>query len=346
MRRKPGTLNPPPPPAPVVPPLRKAIYVSNFNLICGYFSEEDALLAWCQTNGINTLFLYDMSSVWATTYAPFVAFYDKAKTYGITKIFAQRGSEARHIGSGFSSTKSYNLANPTRRVHFGFENEFWNYEPAMVGTSLHFANKAAFPAIGEENTTYIDDSDATLSKYWLWQTSQYVKLINQSTLMDAPDANGNIIYRNWIKAQTKIYLYAKSVGLESDFYIGHLRDYVEGTTAATIAAQTTAVVDTIEISWYVSTAEFLSSDNGLNYLRDRLNQLGTAGIAAGKKVNLVIIYAGNSPYMDAWFATVGNTLLKALNISISIINTNPLGQLTAKAGFFVAGFQGYAISRT
>lgn len=340
MRKRTGTSTTPPPA--VVVPLKKQIYVSDFDTICGNNTEENSLLTWCQTNNIDTLYLYDLTTVWASSYGAFIAFYDKAKTYGIKKFFAQRGSELRHIGTGFSSTKSYNLANPTRPVHFGFENEFWNYEFATVGTVTHYANIAAFPAIGAVNNTYVDDSDS--SSYggnYVWQTStsKYVKII------DLPDALGNIIFRNWIKSLTNIYNYAKSVGLECDVYIGHFHDDIEGTSSSSVAMQMLQKCDTIEVSWYVTSAEFLSSDHGLNFLRDRLNEIGAVGIALGRKINVVIIYAGTAPLMESWFATVGNTLLKALNVSISIINSNPLSQLTAKAGFNVAGFHGYAIAR-
>jgi len=342
-KRKSGITIAPPPP--VVLPLRAGAYISNFNTICGVPAEEDSLLDWAVAQKLNTLSYYDMSAVLATEYNTFAAFWTKAKSRGIIFQGSERGSQNRLIGTPFNSTKNYNISKPNQALNFQFENEFWNYNftPPTVPDQNKYASRALFPAVGVNLAYYQDLSDTTNSCYYQYtDASGYIELIS------LPDNNGNIIYRDWIIAQQNIYQFAKANGMSSDFYIGQLHDYILNTPDTTIALDMVKTTDRIYLSWYVSTAEFLSPDAGLNFVRTRLNLLGEAAHSIGKKIDILPIFAGTSTYMETYFATPGNTLLKAYNRALSVYNNNPGGIITnnAKLGInFKAGFQGYAISR-
>lgn len=304
MKRPMGTLAKPP--RATVLPLRKCIFVSDFNVICGNDTNENSLLDWCVANSIESLFLYDLSSVLSSSYTSLAAFYTKALSRNIKLLYGQRGSEYRLIGTPFNSSKNYNLANPTKRIQAGFENEFWNY--ALTGPD---SNQMIGPGVGNK---------------------------------DFPDAKGRVIYRHWIEQQKNIYAYNKSVGLKSELYIGHLHDYVENTPSLEIAKDMIKYSDAIHLSWYVTTSEFNSSDAGLNYVSERLNYLGEAGIALGTKANIVLIFAGTAEYMKDYFVS-GKTLLNAFNRALNSYNTNSGGIITKKSGIYLAGYNGYSIDR-
>lgn len=108
----------------------KAYYVTDFDNMCGNATEENRFLSWCKSQGINSLYFYNLNDVIKTSYAPFTAFKDKAITYGILpdRMFGFRSSQNSLIGTGFSSNKSYNLANPTKKIGYSYEDEFWNYD--------------------------------------------------------------------------------------------------------------------------------------------------------------------------------------------------------------------------
>ena len=283
-----------------------------------------------------------MSTVLSSSYTAFANFYSKAQSYGIKFQGTERGSENRLIGSPFNSTKNYNLANPSKLCNFQYENEFWNYNLVTIGNLLEYLNIASFPATGSSTDTYIDLSDSTNGKYYLWKTNQYVQLIQ------LPDPNGNIIYSNWIEEQRNIYAYAKSVNLSSDFYIGLIRDQIMNTPDTQIALDMVGATDRIYLSWYVTSSEFESSDAGLNYVRTRLNLLGEAAHSIGRKIKIIPIFAGTSEYMQSWFATPGNTLESAYNRALAAYNANTAGEITtnAKLGIDIkCGYQGYRIAR-
>jgi len=283
-----------------------------------------------------------MSTVLATSYTAFANFYAKAKANGIIFQGTERGSQNRLIGSPFNSTKNYNLSNPEKLCNFQYENEFWNYNLVTIGSLLQYSNVSSFPSTGSATDTYVDLSDSTNGKYYLWKTDQYVQLIQ------LPDPSGNIIYSKWIEEQRNIYFYAKSVGLSSDFYIGLIRDQIMNTPDTQISLDLVKATDRIYLSWYVTSSEFDSSDAGLNYVRTRLNLLGEAAHSIGKKIQILPIFAGTSAYMQSWFATPGNTLEVAYNRALSAYNANTAGEITenAKLGIDLqCGYQGYAIAR-
>jgi hypothetical protein len=341
MKRKIGNVYSPAPPQ-VMPIIRRGIYVSDFNNICGNKLEENNLLDWCIANNLNTLYYYDMSSVLESSYDAFANFWTEANSQGIIFQSTERGSENRLIGIPFNSTKNYNIANPTKLCSFGFENEFWNYNLQIRGTELEYPSIEYFPPIGSSAYTYVDMSDVNNTRYYVWNPSQYVQLIQ------LPDSNGNVIYSNWIKQQRSIYSYAKSVGLSSDFYIGLIRDLILNTPATQIALDMVQCTDRIYLSWYVTSAEFDSADAGLNFVRTRLNLLGEAAYSLGKKIQILPIFAGTSEFMQDWFATPGNTLLSAYNKAMASYNANVNGDINpnAKLGItFNCGYQGYAIAR-
>lgn len=342
MKKKSGTALPTP--KPVVLPLRKGAYISDFDTICGNGMAEDSLLDWAVAEGLNTLYYYDMSAILASSYAAFVTFYNKAKSRGIQFQSTQRASQLRLIGTPFNSTASYNTAQPLRKLGSGLENEFWNYDFILPAwTTENYANYASFPTTGVLNTIYVDDSLSNNGKYYKWiAPGVYIKFIEYA------DVNGNIIYRNWIAAQRAIYTYNKQRNQSSDVYIGQLHDYQEGTTPEQIALDMVQCTDRIYLSWYVTTAEFNSSDAGLNFVRTRINLLGEAAESIGKKIDILPIFAGTSEYMEAYFAVSGNTLLKAYNRALQMYNANVAAEITADAKLGInlkAGFQGYAIVR-
>lgn len=108
----------------------RALYVNDFNTICGITASEDVLLGWAQSKNIDTLYLYDLNTVIATVpdYTVLNDFLTKALTYGIVDFYGFRASETSNIGAVVRSNASFNNAALGNLLNYSFENEFWNYD--------------------------------------------------------------------------------------------------------------------------------------------------------------------------------------------------------------------------
>lgn len=285
-------------------PVYKAYYVTDFDTMCGNSAEENRFLTWCQSQGINSLYFYNLNTVIASSYTAFTAFKDKAITYGILpgRFFGFRSSQNSLIGSGFSSNKSYNIANSTKKINYSFEDEFWNYDSG-TGTPP-----------GE-------------------------------------DAKGNLVYAEWIKVMQAVRTYAVSTSTSNDFYMGKVRDLIQGTAQTTIADGLVAYTDRIYLDWYVETAVFEGSGGGLNRFLKQVNWLGDAAKRAGKIITVIPIFAGGgtSDFMKVYFQT--HTLQQASDRAKSLFNAattfkndaNVTVPFTGKANIKLEGFNGYRI---
>lgn len=285
-------------------PVYKAYYVTDFDDMIGNNTEENRFLTWCQSQGINSLYFYNLNTVISSSYTAFTAFKDKAITYGILpgRFFGFRSSQNSLIGAGHSSNKSYNIANSSKKINYSYEDEFWNYDGA-TGTPP-----------GEDDA-------------------------------------GNLVYAEWIKVMQAVRTYAISTSTSNDFYMGKVRDLIQGTLPATIADGLVAYTDRIYLDWYVETAVFEGSGGGLNRFLKQANWLGDAARRAGKIITIIPIFAGGgtSDFMKVYFQT--HTLQQAADRAKSLFNSattfvNDAGvtvPFTGKANIKLEGFNGYRI---
>lgn len=188
----------------VVPTIKpyKAYYVTDFDDMCGNSAEENRFLTWCQSQGINSLYFYNLNTVIASSYTAFTAFKDKAITYGILadRMFGFRSSQNSLIGSGFSSNKSYNLANSTKKIGYSYEDEFWNYDS---GTGTPPAEDAKGNLVYSEwikamqaIQTYAK-ANSTSNDFYMGKVRDLIQSTNPTIIADGLVKYTDRIYLDW-----------------------------------------------------------------------------------------------------------------------------------------------------
>jgi hypothetical protein len=215
-----------------LPPYR-GIYIDQFNTIVGNITKENELLSWCKYNNMNSISLYDLTTVLSNSanIPKLAAFIKKARlSYGITSVGAVRGS-----GSEFSgSTCSYNSGRTDtleRFNVFNLELEWWN-------------NVCTFP-----------------------QYTDHMKTMTASAHSSSP-------------------------GIISEEYIGWLSN-----PAGQESAQANALVansDRIMVHDYR-----IGPDAA--YTLSRLDQIGQAAKAQGKKFKVIILFSVEQEFMFSYF---------------------------------------------
>ncbi|CAM1344960.1 hypothetical protein [Tenacibaculum amylolyticum] len=106
--------------------IHKGIYINDFlhDGILGDTIKEDALLAWCHTNGFNNIYLYNIGAILSGSSKQFLdPFVQKAHNYqnGIDVTFVSAG-----FGTSFSNIESYHDQYSNLPKGIVSEIEFWN----------------------------------------------------------------------------------------------------------------------------------------------------------------------------------------------------------------------------
>jgi hypothetical protein len=150
------------------------------------------------------------------------------------------------------------------------------------------------------------------------------------------DANGNSTWSVWLPQQQNIYATAKSQGLSSDFYIGHVRDLIDNTPTETIAAGLVSYTDRIHISCYISSSSMDTVDGAFNNIKTRLEQLGSAALLLNKKIDVVVIFSAVST--DSYNYFLSNSFQKAYDKVVSSFNNT---YFVGKGGINLVGWNVY-----
>lgn len=287
----------------------KAHYLDGFDAICGNAIKENTLLAYLKSRGVNTIYLYDLSTILADEdgYPILAAFIIKARTYGVMNVYGFRGSDTTLISTQVRSNRSYNEAHPEAKINLSLEDEFWNYHLTGADSNALVTN------LGALNPGNVGDKES-------------------------PDRIGNVIWRKWLAQQIAIRAYAQTNGLSNDFYIGHLNDNVENTTDPEIAAGLVAHTDRIHVSCYLTTANFNKTDGGFKNIKTRLSALGVAALSANKRMDIVVIFANTNEFMASYFAT--KTPQSAYD---KVVASFAKTSFTGKAGIRMAGWNVYKL---
>jgi hypothetical protein len=239
----------------------------------GNATQENLLLNWIQSKGINSVYCYDLNTICSTNTgrANLRTLNTKFRQRGVTKIGAVAGSANFLIGPPTNSRRAFNLTctSPTQRFNiFNLENEFWNYN----GVSP-FTQPGSNTALRFECGTTLD----------------------------------------WNSQNQSIFNWGNQNGIETDFYIGLLRDGKSSPATppanqklspTTITTNLVAANDRILLAAYMTTLQFTqSSTSAFNIIRPNLELIGTRSVAAGKVTNVAIILHGGTSYMNSYFAS-------------------------------------------
>jgi hypothetical protein len=256
-----------------VTPSVKGLYINDYNTIVGNTTQENALLNWIQAKGINHVYCYDLNTICSTNAG-------RSALRALNPKLRQRGV-IRIGGVGGSSA-------------------------TLIGTEA------------SSRRSYNSGCSLATQKFDIFNLENEFWNYNGVSPFTQPGSNTALRFEcnttsDWNSQNTSIFNWGNTNGIQTDFYIGLIRDGKTSPAtppsslkvpASTIANNLVIANDRILLSAYMTTAQFVQSSNSaFDRIKANLQLIGERAVAARKVTNVAIILHGGTSYMYSYFQT-------------------------------------------
>jgi hypothetical protein len=287
----------------------RAIYVNDYNTIVGNSVQETALLNWIQSKSINYVYCYDLNDICSTSAG-------RTALRALNIKLRQRGV-VRIAGIGGSQNTLIGTATNSR---------------ASYNLGCSYASQR-FDIFNLEN------------EFWNYNgVSPYTQPGSNTALRFECNTT-----TDWNSQNQAIWQWGNLNGVETDFYIGLIRDgktspatppFDQKLNPVAIATNLILANDRILVAAYMTSAIFTqSATSAYNQIRANLVLIGERAIANNRVTDIVFIFHGGADYMYSYFQnnTFNQAWLTMYNAYVADVGAYKAG--IRLRGYAIYGYQ-------